>query len=209
MQAIRGLALLGKRQVELRSQRWSHQFPWARPLCQEPPICFSAVRLSMSSKVLPLKSAIAAFHVPETVLPFIIRADQVPRQPLADFRADQVPSRTTWLLSPKSAQEPLAAFLAAGRTWADQRPRRNLFCPAVAIQLPFSAEGVCWATAHEASSRVTASVHFFIGNTAPAGSPWFKIQSYLQRRSGPWGPWRYSMLTMCRPHAAKKPATDR
>ena len=37
-------------------------------------------------------------------------------QPLADFWADQVPSRTTWLLSLKSAQEPLAAFLVAGRT---------------------------------------------------------------------------------------------
>src|SRR5260370_28233592 len=138
----------------------------------------------MSSKVLPLKSAIAASHVPETVLLFCIRADQVPRQPLVDFRADQVPSRTTWLLSLTSAQEPLAAFLASGRTRANQRPRRNRLGPAVAIQLPCRVDGACWATAQEASSRVTAKTHFF-GALTPCTLRQCRVQSYLQRRAGP------------------------
>src|ERR1700731_3948884 len=100
----------------------------------------------MSSKVLPLKSAIAAFHVPETFLPSI-RAVQVPCQPLANFRADQVPSRTIWWFSPRSVQEPRATFLLGGRTWADHLPWKVRFDPAVAIQLPRSTEGACWATA--------------------------------------------------------------
>ena len=114
----------------------------------------------MSSKVLPLKCAIAAFHVPETVLPFFIRADQVPCQPPAVFRADQVPSRTVWFLSLKSVQEPLAAFFVAGRTWANQRPLRYRFGPVVAIQLPCSTAGACCATAYETRTS-TAKRHFF------------------------------------------------
>ena len=142
----------------------------------------------MSSSVLPSKSAIAAFHVPETVLPFCMRADQVPRQPFVDFWADQVPSRTTWLLSLKSAQEPLAAFLVSGRTRADQRPRRNRLGPAVAIQLPCSAGGACWARAQKATSRVTAKVHFFMikecdGDISPvemitAGSDYLRLAGH-------------------------------
>src|SRR5713101_1431740 len=120
----------------------------------------------MSSKVLPLKSAIAASHVPERVLLFYIRADQVP-------------SRMTWLLSLTSVQEPLPAFLASGRTRANQRPRRNRLGPAVAIQLPCRVDGACWAPAQEASSRVTAKTHFFVVIT-PCTLLQFMLQSYLQ-----------------------------
>ena len=143
---VRGHGLKIVLPTRLRTQRWSHQFPLARPLCQEPPICFSAVRLSISSNVLPLKSANAAFHVPETVLPSI-RAVHVPRQPSANFRADQVPSRTIWSFSLRSVQEPRAIFLLGGRTWADHLPWKVRFDPAVAIQLPRSTGGACWATA--------------------------------------------------------------
>ena len=92
----------------------------------------------MSSKLLQLESAISASHVPETEPPFCIRADQVPCQPRADFRAAQVPSRTIWLTSLRSVQEPWAAFLVSGRTWADHLPRKTRFGPGAAIQLPRS-----------------------------------------------------------------------
>src|SRR5260370_38318143 len=137
--------------------------------------------MCMTSKVLPLKAAIAASHVPETVLLCCIRADQVPRQLLVDFRADQVPSSTTWLLSLTRDQEPLAAFLASGRTRANQCPRRNRLGPAVAIQLPCQVDVPCGATHQEGSNKVTPKPHFFCEIT-PWTSPQFMLQSYLPIR---------------------------
>lgn len=144
----------------------------------------------MSSKVLALKSGIAASHVPETVLLFCIRADQVPLHPPVDFRADQVPSRTTWLRSLKSVQEPLAAFLLLGRTRANHRPWKTWLAPAVAVQLPCRVEEGCWAKAQKGSSIPAAKTHFFAvipphtlmkcSPTAPLkpGPCWFRPDSF-------------------------------
>src|SRR5207248_3210705 len=54
-------------------------------------------------------------HIPDNGAPRLTRADHVPCQPCEDFFADQVPSRTTRLLSLKRVQEPLAALCVEGR----------------------------------------------------------------------------------------------
>src|SRR5690348_5774520 len=131
-----------------------------RPFCQEPLICFSRARLSMSSNVLSFGSIASDVQVPENVCPRPARADHVPCQPREDFRADHVPSSRIWFVSLRRVHEPLAALWVPGTRAAHQRPRKDCG-PADAIQTPRQlcspgfAEG-SWATMEVAMRTANA-----------------------------------------------------
>jgi hypothetical protein len=86
-----------------------------------------------------LKSAKAALHVPESAPPFLARADQLPSQLFAVFRADHVPVSTISLASFKRLHEPLAAFGVPCDTCASQVPRISGPFPTLAVHIPVSS----------------------------------------------------------------------
>lgn len=97
------------------------------------------VSANISRIVLPLKSAKAALHVPESARPFLARAAQLPSQLFGVFRADHVPVSTISLASFNRLHEPPAAFGVPFDTCASHVPRISGPFPTLAIHMPVSS----------------------------------------------------------------------
>lgn len=114
----------------------SHQWPWLRPLRQEPATWLERVRSNMAWRDLWPRLGRSAFQVPERDCPVRVRAVQVPCQAPAAFCADQVPSRVISLASLVRVQEPRAELGLCVVISADHVPRKIFVAPAEAVQEP-------------------------------------------------------------------------
>lgn len=74
-------------------------------------------------------------HVPANIRPSFVRADHVPRQASAAFRALHVPCMTMAPVGPDISHEPIATFGAPGAICAAHVPWSTV-APAVAVHEP-------------------------------------------------------------------------